>query len=252
LSRNRKKRTQTKKFFVEGVNQINLALKNKWSIDTFLYSKERPLSSWANNILQQSKAQKHVEMPLKLMEKLSNKDNVSELIALIKMKSDSLDRIEIRKNLFIIVLDRSSSPGNLGTIIRSCDSFEVDAIIMTGHSVDLYNQKTILASVGSIFSIPIIRLESHNEVLSWINKIKEKIGNFDIIGTTVKTDLTIDKEKFKTPLILLIGNETFGLSAHYKEMCNRLVKIPISGSVSSLNVGCATSIFLYEISKQIK
>jgi 23S rRNA (uridine2479-2'-O)-methyltransferase len=252
LSRNRKKRIQNKKFFVEGVNPINLVLKNDWKVDTFLYTKEKKLSDWAKDILENSKAKKHIEMPLKLMQKLSSKEEASELIALVEMKEDNLDRIKIKKDLFVVVLDRSSSHGNLGTIIRSCNSFGVDAIIMTGHSVDLYEPKTLQASVGSAFSIPIIRLESHNEIIPWIDKVRKQIGNFNIIGTTVKTDLTIDKEEFETPLMLLIGNETFGLSNGYKEICDKLVKIPIYGSASSLNVGCATSIFLYEINKQIK
>ncbi len=252
LKRNRIKRSKNKKFFVEGVNSINLAIKNNWKIDAFLYSDDKKPSNWAKDILNKSTAKKHIEMPISLLNKLSDKEDSSELLALIEMKNDDLNRIKIKQNLFVVVVDRSSNPGNLGTIIRSCNSFGVDAIIITGHSVDLYDQKTIRASVGTIFSMPIIRMESHNDLISWIQKIKSRIGNLNIIGTTVKTDKTIDLINFKTPLILLIGNETYGLSNNYKEICNDLIKIPISGSASSLNVACATSIFLYEISKQIK
>ncbi|MDA2922348.1 rRNA methyltransferase [Patescibacteria group bacterium AH-259-L07] len=252
LKRNRVKRSKNKKFFVEGVKSINLALENQWKIDTFLYSNEKKLSNWAKEILSKSTAKKHIEMPFSLMDKLSGKEDSSELLTLVEMKNDDLDRIKIKKDLFVVVIDRASSPGNLGTILRSCNSFAVDAVIMTGHSVDLYEPKTIQASLGTLFSIPIIRLGSHNDLIPWIKKVKSKIGNFNIIGTTVKTDKTIDKTNFETPLMLLIGNETYGLSSNYKEICDNLVKIPISGSASSLNVACATSIFLYEINKQIK
>jgi len=166
------------------------------------------------------------------------------------MKEDNLDRIKIKKDLFVLVIDRASNPGNLGTILRSCDSFEVDAVIMTGHSVDLYEPKTIQASLGTLFSIPVIRLESHNELIPWIKKVKAEMGTFNIVGTTIKTKKLIDEINFKKPLMLLIGNETSGLSSNYKEICDDLVKIPIAGSASSLNVACAASIFLYEISKQ--
>lgn len=250
LKRNRVKRSKNKKFFVEGVNSINLAIENKWNIDAFLYSDYEKLSDWAKNILKKSIAKKHIEMPNSLLEKLSDKENRSELIALIEMKSDSLDRIKINKDLFVVVIDRASSPGNLGTIIRSCNSFGVDAIIMTGHSVDLYAPKTIRASVGTLFSIPIIRLGSQNDFLNFIKKVKSKADGLNVIGTSVKTDELISNTKFKKPLMLLIGNETYGLSSNYKDLCDKLVKIPISGSASSLNVACAASIFLYEISKK--
>ncbi|MFC1644401.1 TrmH family RNA methyltransferase [Patescibacteria group bacterium] len=252
LKRNRVKRSKNRKFFVEGVKSINLLIKNQWKVDSFLFAKESALSDWAKNVLDNSSANKHIEMPGELLDELSDREDGSELLALVKMKEDDLSRVELRKDLFVVVIDRASSPGNLGTIIRSCESFGVDAIIMTGHAVDLYDEKTIRASVGTIFSVPIIRLESHNELLPWIEKVKSEIGSFSVVGTTAKTESTIDSTDFKSPLMLLIGNETNGLSNKYKEICDDLVKIPISGSASSLNVACATSIFLYEISRQIK
>jgi TrmH family RNA methyltransferase len=250
LKRNRVKRSKNKKFFVEGVTSINLAIENKWRIDTFLYSDRK--SDWAKKIIEKSIAKKQIEMPRSLLKKLSDKEESSELIALVEMKDDSLDRIKIKKDLFVVVIDRASSPGNLGAIIRSCNSFGVDAIIMTGHSVDLYDPKTIRASVGTLFSIPIIRLGSYDNLISWINKVRTKNGSFDIIGTSAKTEELISKTKFKTPLLLLVGNETKGLSSRYKELCDKIVKIPIYGSASSLNVACATSIFLYEIDRQVR
>ena len=250
LRRNRLKRHKNNTFFVEGVKSINLAVENDWEIDTFLYSYEKKLSNWAETILGRSLAKRHIEMPEKLIAKLSGKDAASELIALIRMKEDSLDRIKINEDLLVVVLDRATSPGNLGTIIRSCNSFEADAIIMTGHSVDLYDPKTIQASVGTIFSIPVIRLESHMLLLPWIHEIRSKFEDFTIIGTSARADTTVDGLDFKRPLMLLIGNETQGLSRAYKEICDTLAKIPIKGSASSLNVACAASIFLYELNRK--
>jgi len=252
LKRNREKRSKNKRFFIEGVNSINLAVENKWDIYAFLYSSPDNLSDWAKNILSKKIATKHIEMPISLLNKLSDKEDSSELLALVEMKDDSIDRIPIKKDLFVVVIDRSSSNGNLGTIIRSCNSFGADAIIMTGHSVDLYDSKTIRASVGTLFSIPIIRLGSHNDLIPFFQKVKDKFGSINVVGTSVKTQDTIDKLCLKYPLALLIGNETYGLSSKYKELCDTLVKIPILGSASSLNVACATSIFLYEAQKQRK
>lgn len=249
LKRNRVKRFQNQEFFVEGVKGINLALENKWEITAFLYAFDKKLSDWAEGILAQHIANEHISMPSALMEKLSEKEETSELLAIVKMRDPGLESVKLKKDLLVVVLDRISSPGNLGTILRSCSSFKVDAVVMTGHSVDLYDPKTIQASVGTIFSLPVIRLASPQELLSWIKKIKIKFKNFEIIGTTVKTDLLITKTQMKRPLMLLIGNETMGLSNNYKALSDKLLKIPISGAASSLNVACATAICLYEINR---
>ena len=96
LRRNREKRQKNKEFFVEGVRPINQALKYDWNIRSFLYSREGPLSDGAKNILRDSKAATHFELPLPLLKKLNNKSEVSELIALVSMPKDDLSRIPIK------------------------------------------------------------------------------------------------------------------------------------------------------------
>lgn len=249
LKRNRLKRTQFKEFFVEGVKPIELLIKNNWQILAYVYSKDK-LSDWAKNILEKSTADKHFELPLSLMEKLSDKEEFSELIAIVKMSQNDLSRIKINNNLLLVVFDRASSPGNLGTIIRSCDSLGAHGLILTGHSVDMYDPKTIHASVGTLFSLPVIKLESDKEVLEYINDLEKTIGKIQIVGSSAKAQTEIYNHDFKIPTVLLIGNETYGLSSNYKSMSTALVKIPMHGSASSFNVANAASIILYEIHRQ--
>jgi len=255
LKRNRLKRTQCSEFIVEGVKPIELLIQNKWDILAFIYSKDK-LSDWAKNILKDSTAKKHYELPLNLMEKLSDKEEFSELIALVKIPEDDLSRIKLTKdvinNLLIVVFDRASSPGNLGTMIRSCDSFGVNGLIITGHSVDIYDPKTISSSIGTLFSLPVLRLPSDKEVLEYVKDLEKEFGLIQIVGTSAKAQKEIYSYDFTRPTILLIGNETTGLSSNYKTMSNDLVNIPMMGSASSLNVANATSIMLYEISRQRK
>ncbi len=252
LKKNRLKRTQFGEFFVEGVKPIELLIKNHWNIIAFAYTPEK-LSDWAKNILEHSTAKNHYELPLNLMEKLSDKEEFSELIAIVEIPKDDLSRISINKDphkLLLVVFDRASSPGNLGTIIRSCDSLGVDGLIVTGHSVDIYDPKTIHASVGTVFSLPVIKLNSDKEVLAYIKDLEKRIGAIQIVGTSAKAQKEIHDHDFRTPTVLLIGNETHGLSSNYKSMATALVKIPMNGSASSLNVANAASIILYEIQRQ--
>jgi TrmH family RNA methyltransferase len=251
IKRNREKRNKNNEFFVEGVKSINYALENNWKIKTFVYSKEKVLSEWANNILLNSKAETHLELPLKLIDKLSDKEeDSSEILAVVSMPDNDLERIKIKKDMLVAVFDRPSSHGNLGTLIRSCEALKVDGLIITGHAVDLFDPKTIRASMGTFFSIPTIRLQSHKDLIPWFDKIKNSYENFQIVGSTSKSDTLIEEVDLTNPMALLIGNETSGLSNNYKEICDKLVKIPMYGKITSFNVSCAASIMLYEIDKQ--
>jgi len=250
LKRNRYKRLKFKKFFIEGVNSVDLALQNNWQIESFLFSDFDSLSKWAKNILQNSKADFHYELTSNLMQKISDKEDASELIAIGKIPEKSLEKIKLKKDLLIVIFDRPSNPGNLGTVIRSCDSFKVDALIITGHCVDPYDPVTIRASVGSFFRLPIYKLESYKNLELLFDRFDFQKLDYQIIGTSAKAEGFIKNINFKKATILIIGNETSGISNNYKEMCHKIAKIPIYGVASSLNVGCATSIVLYEINCQ--
>jgi len=251
IKKNREKRTKYQEFFVEGVKPINYALEHKWKIRSFLYSKEKPLSDWAKGILKNSTADTYLELPLKLMEKLSDKEEeTSELMAVVRMVENDLSRIKIKEELLVVVFDRPSSHGNLGTLIRSCEALKVDGLIITGHAVDLYDPKTIRASMGTFFAVPTIRLPSHHELTPWFSQLREELAAFQIIGSTSKAGHLVEEVDLTRPTALLIGNETFGLSNNYKEICDDFCRIPMYGKITSFNVSCAASIIFYEIDRQ--
>lgn len=249
IKRNREKRNKYREFFVEGVKSIERALQNDWEIVSFAYSSQRKLSNWAKGILDRSKASIHYEIPLELMEKLSDKEESSELVAIVSMPSEGFSRIKVDPNLLIVVFDRPSNHGNLGTIIRSCDSFKVNGLIMTGHCVDLYDPQTIRSSMGSFFAVPVVRCEQ-GELLHWLAERKRENAETQFIGTSAKAEQIIGDCDLLKPTVLFLGNETDGLSKAYKGLCDELVTIPIYGSATSLNVACAASICLYEIDRQ--
>ncbi|MBA2680848.1 MAG: RNA methyltransferase [Ktedonobacteraceae bacterium] len=250
LRRKREKRLRQREFFVEGVRPINQALKYNWHVRAWLYSREKPLSDWAENILLTSHAEIHYELPWYLHAKLSGKTEPSELIALVMMPEDNLARIPLTDLPLIVVFDRPASPGNLGTIIRSCDALHVDGLILTGHGVDLYDPETISATTGSFFALPTVRLPSQKELLPWLTTMKRRYGSIQVVGSDEHGEHDLDEHDFTQPTLLVIGNETWGMSSAYRELCDTIVSIPIAGSASSLNVASATSILLYEIDRQ--
>ena len=251
LKRNRKKRASEGLFFVEGVQALNFAAQYGWQIDSLLFSSERGLSGWARGMLKNTPASQHVDMPAALLEKLSDKEEeTSELLALVAMRPNDLSRIPVGPDLLALVFDRPSSHGNLGAILRSCESLKTNGLVITGHAVDLYDPKVIRASMGTFFAVPALRLESQKELEQWFAALSARLPGFQLLGSSAKGERLIDQADLKRPTVLLLGNETWGLSAAYKELCHELVRIPMYGTITSLNVSCAASIMLYEADRQ--
>jgi 23S rRNA (uridine2479-2'-O)-methyltransferase len=239
LKNNRYKRFHHKKFFVEGVRNINLMLQNQWQVDSIIYSEEGKLSSWAIDVIKNNSSSNQYVLSKELMKKLSDKENTSEILIIAHMRENHLNTIKLNPNLIVTILDRPSSPGNLGAIIRSGDAFGANGIIISDHSVDIYDPLTIRASTGSFFSIPIVRLESFDELNKWLRTIKSLFPDFKIIGADEEGENNVSTANLNIPLAFIFGNEKKGLSIRFKEISDMLIKIPMVGSASSLNISCA-------------
>ena len=250
LKRNRTKRHRYGEFVVEGVRAINGALAAGWTVRAFAYPRGRHLSRWATSILETSHAESHFEMDGPLFDTLSEKEEPSELLAVVEMRPDSVDRMPVRSGMVVVVVDRPASPGNLGTLIRSCDAFGATGVIVTGHGVDLYEPGTIRASVGSVFAVPCIALPSHREVAAWASDMRRSYAGLRIVGTDEGGTRPLREYEWPAETVIVVGNETGGLSHAYRELCDDIVSIPMTGTASSLNAAVATSIVLYEVASR--
>lgn len=252
LKTNRNKRFKYKEFFVEGVRNINEAVKNNWTIVSFLYTKEIPLSRWAEDMLSNVHTAVNYELSKELMKELSNKEDTSELLAIVKMREDSFKQIHLTANPVLALFDRPSNKGNLGTILRSCDALGVNGLIITGHAVDLYEPDVIVSSMGSFFHVPAIRISERQSIYEFIDRMKEQYPGFQVVGTTSHKQYTISELDLTKPVLFMIGNETEGLCHALKEKADVLATIPMSdhSSASSFNVGCAATVMFYEAARQ--
>ena len=133
LKTNRNKRYRYNEFLVEGVRSLNEAVKNNWKIKSFLYDKNN-LSDWAADMIRNVSTDMNYCLTAELMRELSGKEDTSELMAVIEMRQDSLESVPLSDNPFIVLFDRPSNKGNLGTMIRSCDALGADLLIITGHA----------------------------------------------------------------------------------------------------------------------
>ncbi len=101
--------------------------------------------------------------------------------------------------MLVVVFDRPASPGNLGTIIRSCDALSVDGLVITGHAADLYDPETISATTGSFFAMPTVRLPSQRELEAWLATIRQTIGPLQVVGSSAKAEVDIAAHDFTQP-----------------------------------------------------
>jgi 23S rRNA (uridine2479-2'-O)-methyltransferase len=250
LRTNRSRRQQTGTFIVEGVEPVTAAVTNGWDCEALICESGRRLSAWATGVVETTRAATRYEVERDLMAGLSGRTEGSELLAVFRVRPDDLSRIPIDAGLLVTVFDRPSSHGNLGTSIRSCAAFGVGGVIVSGHGVDPYDPATISASRGALFAIPVVRVPSAADVFAWAERVRGVTGGCSVVGAETGADREIWSHDFRGPTILVAGSERPGLSRAYRERCDALVTIPMSGSVSSMNVSVATSIVLYEITRQ--
>jgi TrmH family RNA methyltransferase len=178
----------------------------------------------------------------KLFKEISYQENSQGLILVYKYNKSLLD--EIGNN--IIVLDRVQDPGNLGTIIRIVDAAGFKDIFLIKGSADIYNEKTVRSSMGSIFSINIVYMEE----MELMDFLKEK--GYKMIVTALEDD-TIDYDKMglSQKNAIIFGNEGRGVSDVIINKSDEKIKIPLYGSAESLNVAIATGIILYKVREKI-
>lgn len=247
---NRGKRQRAREFVVQGVRPITLAAQFGWGFRALVYDAERQLSGWARSLLRDVDAVQ-VAMSPGLLAELGEKDeDRPELVAVVEMPDDDLGRIPAGPGFLGLALDRPASPGNLGSIIRSADAFGADGVIVAGHAADVYDPRTVRASTGSLFARPVVRCASHREVADWVVARRARGCPMVLAGTDEGGDRDVFDFDFTQPVLLVVGTEATGLSGAWRERCDQILRIPMTGAASSLNAANAATAVLYEIARQ--
>ncbi len=246
LKTNRKKRAEYGELFVEGIEPIKQAIRGNWTVRRILSPDFEQLSHWAQTLIRMQPQAERIQLAKPLYQELSEKDDPSEIMATVEMKRMRPDEVRLPDNPLILIFDRPSDQGNLGTLIRSANALGVDMVAISGHSADPFDPKTVRASLGAVFHTPIVMVESAEKLEGWLNALKEGCG-LQVVGTDSAGDCTLADSGIKRPIALILGNEAKGMSVRLKQYADRMVSIPLCGEVNSLNVACAGSICLWQI-----
>lgn len=170
-----------------------------------------------------------------VMKKITSLDSIPEVIGIAYKNKD------IPYGSKILILEDLQDPGNLGTIIRSSLAFDIDTIVVSPKTVDLYNPKVIRSCQGMIFNINILV----KELEPFITDLKK--DNYQILGTNVNNGINIKNIKVNNKFVIIIGNEGNGMSKDLELLCDNNIYIKMNERVESLNAAVAASIILYEI-----
>ena len=155
------------------------------------------------------------------------------------------DVINPNKRQLFLILDKLNDPNNLGAIIRSCDAFGVDAIIIPNKNSIGITDTVVKVSTGAIFYVPVVTVSNINQT---IDKLKK--NNFWVVGTDASANQNISEIKNDRNLALVIGSEGYGISNLVAKNCDYLVKIPMTGHVNSLNASVSAGIMIYALMNQ--
>lgn len=243
---NRSKRHRQGRFLIQGVTQIDRALAANWPVEAALVAIEQVPSAWATGVLDSRSGTEVIEMPRQLLDRLGQRDDGTELILVGSLPSTDLTRRPIVDDAVWVIGENIANPGNLGTLLRSCDAFGAHALVLTSRSADPFDPQAVRASTGAVFDVPIAVVDS---IASAVEALRTDPPPVRIIGLD-ESGTPLDDVDLSGTVAILAGSETRGLTRRARESCDEIAAIPMVGAVSSLNVAVATSIALHEVRRR--
>jgi TrmH family RNA methyltransferase len=236
--------TRDDSLFIEGLKVVRTAIDADRRINE-IYTTQKIMDK--NDGLFRSLSSKDTRVTIiseKVSKRLSDTQTPQGIFAIVTNVFKKID--DIKPGGVLPVIDRIQDPGNLGTIIRTADAFGIKKMILLEGSCSPTNQKVIRSSAASVLNVDIVKT-SEEELVTWATKNDIKLLASDSNATTLIKDVAPGKRS-----LLILGNESSGVSEYLKKKADMLFSIPLSGEAESLNVAIASAIILYEFSKKIK
>ena len=227
----KKYRNIEKKFLLEGFKAIKEAFDSGIILEHVFVDKNKIKEyEFCKDIL--------IEASEPVLKKISTTDSTPEAVAIgVQKIFDIKDLKNVQK---VVLLEDIKDSGNLGTILRSAVAFGVDAVVLFGDCVDIDNPKTVRASVGNLWKLPIVQIKD----VETFNKI---FKDFNKIATLPRSKNLLKTYKINLPTVVMFGSEADGLTDELIKLSNDSVKIEMSPKVESLNLATSVSVILYEL-----
>jgi RNA methyltransferase, TrmH family len=245
LSR-KKQREESGRFLVDGVRGVREALRSRYTVLEVLFTEELLSDAAGEDLVGEAKTRTGVVNQISAgeMAKISDTVTAQGVVAVMQgMQWNPTDVLERGDRASLIVaLDAVSDPGNLGAIIRTCDWFGVNGLFLGLHSVELHNPKVVRSSVGSIFHLPIV---PDIDLPTTLEQAKQ--CGYTVYATAADGAEYADEMRYPEKLLLILGNEAWGVSSSVMQAVDASLAIRRYGSAESLNVGTACGVILASI-----
>ena len=239
----KKYRDDEKKFLIEGVRMVGDAVDSGFKILEVFHTKELKDSTSGKGLLQRlsGKASNLVEITNREMELISETVTFQGVVAVLRQKRFAIDAIleSGKSKSHLVAFDGVSDPGNAGTMIRTCDWFGVDGVILGGSSVELYNPKVLRSTMGGVFHLPVVE---GVDLLPTLSRARD-LG-YKVYVTCPDAESHFDRVSYDAKSIIVFGNEAWGVSDQVKELADVHLAIRRYGLGESLNVSVACGIVL--------
>jgi len=235
-------------FWVDELPVTLTAIKAQAPVETIVYAQELLKDETGRSALDRQKRDGTpcLAVSEKVFRHLSERNNPEGLGVICRdMWSDDIDALHPNSADIIVVLECISDPGNLGTILRVLDSVKNTTLILAGQSSSPSHPRTVRASRGTVFTVPLYCCADMHTVFCWANK-----HQIQTVATSAKADTSFWEAGYRTPVMCVFGNEHRGLDPVTKQAADQLVTIPMEGTASSLNVTISVSLLLYEIKRR--
>ena len=240
--KDKKYRDERNEFIVEGIKMVGEAIKEEANIKNIIICDDCYNNCEIPSELKYEIAKrKIIYVSQKVFDSITDVTNPQGILAVVE--KNKVNDIDYKQDFFLI-LDDIQDPGNIGTILRTADSINLNQIIVSSKTADAFNPKVVRSTMGAIFRINVIVCEDLSGVISQLKKHKVKIA-----ATDLKTDKSIYDVDYKKTAVI-IGNEANGVSEKLLERADVKIKIPMTGKTESLNAAVATGIILYEKQRQ--
>ncbi|HET8911394.1 MAG TPA: RNA methyltransferase [Ktedonobacteraceae bacterium] len=239
----RAERERTGLALIEGLRLVTEALRHPQFVHHIIVAPELLRSPYGQALLQdqRQKGLPCLYVSAEIFQSFSLKDNPQGIGAIIVQKWEALEQVRLSTEDYWVALEAVQDPGNLGTILRTCDATGCRGVFLLNHTTDAYDPTALRASMGAIFSQRLVKA-SFKAFDDW-----KRVHNYSVVGASDAAILNYRQADYPSPMILLMGSERQGLSPQQQTLCDLVVSIPMRGSSDSLNVSIATAVVLYEI-----
>jgi TrmH family RNA methyltransferase len=238
----RKEREETGLFLAEGLKIVTEAIELGHAPKMLLFGPDagHPLLNKAAQTTENADGEV-VEVTRDILEKVSRRDNPQAVVAVFEQRFTPLEAIEPASAPCWVALQAVRDPGNLGTIIRTADSAGCGGVILVGDCCDPYSVEAVRATMGSVFAVPLVKA-GVEEFIAW-----RKGWPGSVVGTLLTATTDYRAADYRSPTMILMGNEQQGLPPELAAVCDVNVKIPMRGRADSLNLSVATGIMIYAV-----